>query len=88
MGLSDYKKYKFDKQVQESELILSLLNRIESLEKKVEFLEGRLAAFEIPAKTPLTEDEKKKLKMLQDEKTKPEDFIKLFTGDIEEFKDA
>ena len=84
MGLSDYKKYKFEKQLKDSETISFLLKKIDELEKKVVELsttEPKVAR----GYDSLSEDEKKKIRMAIEKKTKPEDFINLFTGDLQEF---
>lgn len=85
MGLRDYRKYKKEQELKDSETISLLLKRIDELEKKVAELEKRPMHYVSSGYEKLTEDEKKKVKMAQDGKTKPEDFIKLFTGEIEEF---
>ena len=78
MGLKDYRKYKKEQELKESETISFLIKRIEKLEAEVQLLAtGRPSGF--------TEDEKAKIKAIQDKKTKPEDFIQMFTGDLEEF---
>lgn len=81
MGLKDYRKFKREQELKESETISFLLIEIGKLKEEVENLKAQLSA---PA-INITDDEKKKIKMAQDGKTKPEDFIKLFTTDLEEF---
>lgn len=78
MGLSDYKKYKREKELKESETISFLIKRIEKLEQEVKLLSlGNQSGF--------SKDDEAKIKAIQDKKTKPEDFIKMFTGDLEDF---
>lgn len=84
MGLRDYRKYKKEQELKGSETISLLLKRIDELEKKVAELEKRSTP-SASSYDKLSEEEKKKIKAVQDGKTKPEDFIKLFTGNIEEF---
>ena len=80
MGLKEFRKWKKEKELQESETIVTLLKRIDDLEKRLKKLEGME-----PLPVHLTADEKTKMKMAQDKATKPQDFINLFTGNLEEF---
>lgn len=85
MGLRDYKKYKFEMKLKESEVISYLLD-------KVEFLEKKLAAYETTPNVAkrsnyeyLTDEEKKIIKQMAEKSTKPEDVIKQFSGELQEF---
>lgn len=80
MGMREYKKFKREQELKESETISLLIKEVEELKARVSSLEAVLQAA-----PKLSEDEKKKIKVLQDKKTKPEDFISMFTGDLEEF---
>ena len=82
MGLGDYRKYKREQELKNSETISLLIKRIEELEKEVALLKQ---ATEVPPVKIFTDAEKKAIKDIQDKKTKPEDFIEMFTGDLEEF---
>ena len=79
MGLRDYKRWKKEEELKTSETILSLEKRIAELELKLQQLETPVVVNHISA------EDKKKMKMAQDAATKPQDFINLFTGDLEEF---
>lgn len=83
MGLSEFKKWKFEKKLKESELYASLVKEIESLKAEVAALKAREEAIPTPKK--FTDSQMKTMKSEQDKKAKPEDFINLFTGNIQEF---
>ena len=83
MGLREYRKFKREEELKESETISFLMNKINELEKEVAELKEQKTIYVQP--TGLTEDEKKKMKAIQDQKTKPEDFISMFTEDLQEF---
>lgn len=90
MGLADYKKYKFENQLKESEIISFLLNKVEELEKELLEVKKMIPAEhednkKISNYDNLSPEEKKAIKDIAERSVKPADFIKQFTGDLEEF---
>lgn len=98
MGLKEYKNYKkmkeFEAFLKENGVdfsvltnISSLLTRLNEQEKRIIELEARCERLEKRNKEqkPLT-DEEKKAKALLEGKTSPDDFVKMFTGGLEELK--
>ncbi len=82
MGLRDYRKYKKELDLKNSETISFLTKRIEELENEVKELKSQRTT--IVKTEKMSEKDKARLKALQ-EKTSPQDFINLFTDDLEEF---
>lgn len=83
MGLGDYKKYKFEKQLRESEVISFLLKKVEELENRLDSqpkVVEKKSSYE-----SLSEEERKMIKDIADKSIKPEDVIKQFAGNLEEF---
>ena len=83
MGLRDYRKYKREQELKESGVISDLYTKIKELEEQIKDLKAQ--RYVKSGYDNLSEDDKKKIKMALDKQTKPEDFIGLFTGNIEEF---
>ena len=87
MGLSDYRKYKREKELKESETVSFLMKRIDELEKRIADLENPDVEHVkvMSSYNNLSDEEKTKIKMAVDKQTKPEDFVKMFTGGEQEF---
>ena len=83
MGLKDYRKYKREQELKESETISLLFQEIERLNMEVAQLKEERTVF-VKANN-LTEEEKKTIQQIHEAKGKPEDVIKLFTNDLQEF---
>ena len=83
MGLKDYRKYKREQELKESETISLLFQAIEKLNMEVAQLKEERTVF-VKANN-LTEEEKKTIQRIQESKGKPEDVIKLFANDLQEF---
>ena len=83
MGLKDYRKYKREQELKESETISLLFQAIEKLNMEVAQLKEERTVF-VKANN-LTDEEKKTIQQIQEAKGKPEDVIKLFTNDLQEF---
>ena len=89
MGLKDYRKFKREQELKDSETISFLVNEISTLNNEIRMLKGEIELLkkqnQFVQAPVLDEKEKEKIKAMFDSKTKPEDFIKLFADDIEEF---
>lgn len=85
MGLADYKKFKREQELKESDYIQSLNKKIEDLTSMVENLTKEVELLKSKNVVPLTKEEKEEVKKAQALKGKPEDFVELFTKDLQEF---
>lgn len=86
MGLKNYKQYRFEQKIKESETISKLQNKINELEAQVKtLLESQAKPTPTSSYDNLTEKEKKFIKEAAERSIKPEDVIKQFAGNLQEF---
>ena len=92
MGIADYRKYKkmkeFEAFLAEFGLTVEDLHKIAALKGRVEELEQRVSLLEKTPKPVEKEksEEDKKAEAQSKGITRPEDFVQLFTTDLEELK--